>query len=264
MVTAGIDAGNKRIKAVLLGDAGVMAFASSSGGYALRDSAEALFGELLTAAGLKREEVRHITATGMGRDLVDFAASRVTDVTAAARAAAYLLPGVATIVEVGAEESRAVRTDGAGRVLDSSVNEKCAAGSGSFTESMARALGLTLEEFGAKSLDSTEKIDMNAQCTVFAESEVVSLIHNSVKESDIARAVHDAIASRVSSQVRRVGIAGEVALFGGMAKNPGFVKSLEEALGVEGISIPEEPDFADALGAALIAADRALKEAPGE
>ncbi|PLX40172.1 MAG: CoA activase [Deltaproteobacteria bacterium] len=263
MVTVGIDAGNKKIKALLLREGGVISMASSLGGYALKDSALSLLEELLSGAGVKREEVNHITATGMGRELLDFADSQVTDVTAAARAGAYLMPGVDVIVEVGAEESRAVMTDGAGRVLDSSVNEKCAAGSGSFTESMARALGLTLEEFGLVSLDSTERIEMNAQCTVFAESEVVSLIHNSVKESDIARAVHDAIASRVSSQARRVGAAESVALFGGMAKNPGFVKSLAEALGLDKLLIPEEPEFADALGAALVAADRAAREAKG-
>jgi benzoyl-CoA reductase subunit D len=160
-------------------------------------------------------------------------------------------------VEVGAEESRGIKTDGKGRVLDSAVNEKCAAGSGSFTESMARALGMSLKEFAEKSLESNLKIPMNAQCTVFAESEVVSLIHSGTDKKDISRAVHDAIASRISSMVRRVKLEGDVVLLGGLAYNPGFVRSLKDNLGVSELKIPEKPEFGDALGAAVIAAERA-------
>ncbi|MBI5446923.1 MAG: CoA activase [Deltaproteobacteria bacterium] len=257
MITAGIDVGSKNIRVVILADGKVIARAIGTAGYEQNAVAKELFRKALDEAGLKREDIGHVAATGAGRDAIDFADSRVTDVTAAARGANTLYPGAKTIVEVGAEESRGIKTDGRGRVLDSAVNEKCAAGSGSFTESMARALGMSLKDFAEKSLESTVKIPMNAQCTVFAESEVVSLIHSGTEKRDISRAVHDAIASRVSSMVRRVKLEGEVVLLGGLAYNPGCVKSRKENLEVQEVKIPDEPEFVDALGAAVIAGERA-------
>ncbi len=257
MVTAGIDVGSKNIKVVVVRDGQVVARAIGTGGFAQNTLAQELLAKALQQAAIKREDVAHLAATGAGRNQIDFADSRVTDVTAAARGANAVFPGVTTVVEVGAEESRGIKTDGQGRVLDSAVNEKCAAGSGSFTESMARALGMTLKEFAEKSLESATRIPMNAQCTVFAESEVVSLIHSGTDKKDISRAVHDAIASRVASMVRRVKLEGEVALLGGMALNPGFVRCLQENLDVDYLKIPEHPQFIDALGAAVLAAERA-------
>lgn len=260
MITAGVDVGSKSIKAVVVSDGRVLARTIGTCGFDQNAAAEELLDEAVREAGVERTEVRHVSATGVGRDAIDFADSTVTDVTAAARGANTLYPGATTVVEVGAEESRGIKTDGRGRVLDSAVNDKCAAGSGSFTESMARALGLSLRDFAHQSLESTTKIAMNAQCTVFAESEVVSLIHSGAAKKDISRAVHDAIATRVASLVRRVKLEGEVVLVGGLAYNPGFVKSLKDNLEVPELKIPEHPDFVDALGAALIAAERAEGE----
>jgi len=257
MITAGIDVGSRNIKVVILEDGRVIAQVIGTGGFEQLEVARRLLAEALEQAGVGPEDVAHVTATGAGRNIVDFADSRVTDITAAARGANHLFPGAATIVEVGAEESRGIKTDGRGRVLDSAVNERCAAGSGSFTESMARALGMSLEEFARKSTESTTRIPMNAQCTVFAESEVVSLIHSGTDPKDIARAVHDAIAGRVASMVRRVKVEGEVVLLGGVAYNAGFVKCLKENLEIDDLKIPERPELTGALGAALIAAERA-------
>jgi benzoyl-CoA reductase subunit D len=257
MITAGIDVGSKNIKVVVLKDGKVAAKTIGSGGFEQAQVAKQLLEKAIQEAGLRSEDVKHVAATGVGRDSIDFANSKVTDVTAAARGANFLYPGATTVIEVGAEESRGIKTDGQGKVIDSAVNEKCAAGSGSFTESMARALGMSLKEFAEKSMESTLRVPMNAQCTVFAESEVVSLIHSGTDKKDIARAVHDAIASRVSSMVRRVKLEGDVVLLGGLSYNPGFVKSLRENLEVAELKIPEGPEFVDALGAAVIAAERA-------
>lgn len=258
MITAGVDVGSKNIKVVVLKDGRVAARAMAAGGFEQEVIARGLYEKALKDAGLSPADVAHVSATGAGRNVIDFAHTKVTEVTAAARGANFLYPGVTTVVEVGAEESRGVKTDGKGRVLDSVVNEKCAAGSGSFTESMARALGMSLKEFAEKSLESNLKISMNAQCTVFAESEVVSLIHSGAAKNDIARAVHDAIASRIASMVRRVKLEGDVVLLGGLSYNQGFVKSLKENLGISELKIPQGPEFADALGAAVIAAERAV------
>jgi len=256
MVTAGVDVGSKSVKVVVLSDGEVVARLSVAAGFEQDAAARELLGRALAEAGVRREQVAHVTATGVGRHAVSFVDSQVTGVTAAARGANHLFPGATTVVEVGAEESRGVKTDGKGRVVDAAVNEKCAAGSGSFTETMARALGMTLKEFAEKSLESSAKIPMNAQCTVFAESEVVSLIHSGTDRRDIARAVHDAIASRVSSMVRRIKLEGDVVVLGGVARNPGFVRCLQENLEVAELKIPEHPEFAGALGAAVVAAER--------
>jgi benzoyl-CoA reductase subunit D len=130
------------------------------------------------------------------------------------------------------------------------INERCAAGAGTFVEAMSRALEVKLEEMGTLSLKAERAVPMNAQCTIFAESEVVSLIHAKTPKADISRAIHDAIADRIASMTRRLGIQRDVVLVGGVAKNIGFIASLKRALGVD-LLVPDEPEFVGALGAAL-------------
>jgi len=139
-------------------------------------------------------------------------------------------------------------------VVDFAINEKCAAGAGAFTEAMARALEVGIEELGPLSLKSTQEVAMNAQCAVFAESELVTLVHAKTPKPDMARAIHNAIADRITSMVRRVGMEEKIVLIGGVAKNVGFVDSLNQQLGTE-VLIPEDNEFVGALGAALIAAE---------
>ncbi len=256
MITAGIDAGAKTVKAVIVKDGEVAGQSLVPAGFNTSESAEAAYNEALAAAGVAREDVKTLIATGTGRKEVADATDTVTEVGADARGVAKLFPSARTVVDVGAEEGRAVKIDETGRVQDFAVNEKCAAGAGAFTEAMARALEIPLPELGAFSLTSTQAVPMNAQCTVFAESEVVTLVHAKTPKPDIARAVHDAIADRITSTVRRVGINTDVALIGGLARNIGFVKSLKEDLEMD-LLIPPDPDYIGALGAALIAADNA-------
>ena len=158
---------------------------------------------------------------------------------------------------MGADEARAIRVDERGGVVDFAINEKCAAGTGAFVEAMSRALEMSLEDFAKASLESTQVIPMNAQCTVFAESEVVSLIHANTPAGDIARAVHDAMASRVSALVRRIGVEDPVMLGGGAALDVGFVRSLSAALGEVDIIVPDNAPYLGAHGAALIAWEKA-------
>ena len=165
-----------------------------------------------------------------------------------------LYPDARTVIDVGAEEGRAIRCNPEGKVLDFALNEKCAAGAGAFTEAMSRALEVNIEEFGSMSLQSENAVPMNAQCAVFAESEVVSLIHQRTPKADIARAVHDAIASRITSMVRKIGFEPDVVLIGGVANNPGFLDSMRRDLETE-IMVPDNPEFVGALGAALAAAE---------
>lgn len=254
MVTAGIDCGAKYTKAVVLKDGKVVGKSIVSSGFDQRASAEESLEHALREAGIRREDVAHITATGTGMKACGINSDTVTEVSADAKGIIFLFPSCRTVIDVGAEEGRAIRCDEKGKVLDFAINEKCAAGAGSFTESMARALEVKIEEIGELSLKSTNAVPMNAQCAVFAESEVVSLLHAKTPKPDIARAVHDAIASRITSMVRRVGIERDVALVGGVARNVGFVKSLKEGLGME-ILLPEDPEYISAVGAAVIAVE---------
>lgn len=255
MITAGIDAGAKTIKAVILRDGVLVGQAIVPAGFDTKEAVEKVYNQALAAGGVARKDVKALIATGAGRKEVSSATDTVTEVGADARGVARLFPSARTVIDVGAEEGRAIRIDETGKILDFAANEKCAAGAGAFTEAMARALEVPLEKLGEFSLTSTKAVPMNAQCTVFAESEVVTLVHAKTPKADIARAVHDAIAGRVTSTVRRVGINKDVALIGGLARNIGFVKSLEEDLGFK-LLIPTDPEFTGAFGAALIALDK--------
>ena len=255
MITAGIDMGSKNIKVLIIKDGQVAGKGMMATGLDQAVTASECINKVLQEAGIQREMVDHFTSTGAGRKSAPGVDSDITDVGADARGVIRVLPEVRTVVDVGAEEGRGIKIAGDGKVLDFAVNEKCAAGAGAFAESMSRALEVSLAEFGQISLESDKQIPMNAQCTVFAESEVVSLLHAQTPKQDISRAVHDAIASRVSSMVRRVGVEQKIALVGGVAYNPGFVASLKRALESD-LIIPEDPEYIGALGAAVVAGER--------
>lgn len=255
MITAGIDVGAKYIKVVILQDGEIKGKARVGTGFEPAVSAAKCLEQAVSDSGIAVSAIEHITSTGAGRKAAPNINSDVTDVGAAAKGVAHLTENVHTVIDVGAEEGRGIKVDSDGKVIDFAVNEKCAAGAGAFAEAMARALEVSLEEFGQISLKSDKTIPMNAQCAVFAESEVVSLVHSKTPKQDIAKAVHDAISSRIVSMVRRVGIEDEVALVGGVSFNPGFVDALNRGLETK-VLVPENPDYIGALGAAIIASER--------
>lgn len=254
MTTAGVDCGAKTVKVVVMKGTEVIGRSLVLAGVDTRGAVERAYDEALSRAGVSREDVGKVLATGSGKLQVGPRHGTVTEVTADARGAVFLCPGARTVIDVGAEEGRAIRVDARGRVLDFAVNDKCAAGTGAFVEAMARALEVELDEMGPLSLRSSKAVPMNAQCAVFAESEVVSLVHAKTPKEDMARAIHDAIADRIVSIVRRVGTVPDVLLVGGLAKNVGFVQALSRGLGIE-VLVPEGPEFVGATGAAIIAAD---------
>jgi benzoyl-CoA reductase subunit D len=258
MVAIGMDFGAKNTKAIVLKNGQILAISSAPSGFDQKASEEQALNEALSKAGIKKDDIKHFTATGAGMDAATFANDTVTEISANARGISVIFPSVRTVIDVGAEEGRAIRLNEQGKVVDFGINEKCAAGAGAFTEAMARALELDIEEMGELSLKSTKPVPMNAQCTIFAESEVVSLIHQKTPKEDIVRAVHDAIADRITSMARRVGIEQDVALVGGVANNIGFVDSMKRNLDCE-ILVPKDPiapEYVSAYGAALTAQDR--------
>jgi benzoyl-CoA reductase subunit D len=258
MITAGIDLGTQTVKAVILKDGEVVSRGKAFSGFDPAEAAEKAFGEALKEAKLSVSNVNHITATGSGMDLASNSNSTISMMGADAQAGVYLFPKARTIIDVGAEEARAVKCDDKGIMMDFVVNERCAAGAGAFIEAMARALEVKLEDMGPLSLKAERASSINASCVIFGESDVVTLIHRQESKPEIARAIFDAMADRISSMVYRLGVNPDVVLLGGVARDVGFVASLKRKLGVD-VLIPEYPEYAGALGAALVAARRAKK-----
>lgn len=256
MLTAGIDMGTQRVKVVILKDNQILSRNQNFSGFEPTKAAEQTFEEALKFANLSRDNLQHVTATGAGVEMAPFSDSTVSMMGADARAGAYFFSSARTVIDVGAEEARAVRCDEKGIMWDFVVNARCAAGAGTFIEAMARALEVELDDMGSLALKAERASPINASCVIFAESDVVSLIHREEPKPEIARAIFDAMAERVSSMVHRLGINQDITLVGGVAKDVGFIASLKRRLGMD-ILIPEEPMFAGAVGAALIAAKRA-------
>jgi benzoyl-CoA reductase subunit D len=256
MITVGMDLGTQRVKAVILRNGAVLSRGQAVSGFDPTKAAEQAVEEALKTAKLKLSDIAYFAATGSAMDMAPYANSTVSMMGADAKAGVYLFPKARTIIDVGAEEARAVKCDEKGIMVDFVVNERCAAGAGTFIEAMARALEVKLEEMGPLALKAERASPINASCVIFGESDVVSLIHRQEPKPEIARAVFDAMADRTSSMVHRLGVNLDVILVGGVAKDEGFVASLNRKLGVN-VSIPEYPDYAGALGAALIAATRA-------
>jgi len=258
VITAGIDLGTQSVKAVILKDGEVISRGKSFSGFDPTKAAEQAVGEALKKAKLSLSDVDHVTATGSGMDMAPHSNSTISMMGADAKAGVYLFPKARTIIDVGAEEARAVKCDDNGIMMDFVVNERCAAGAGAFIEAMARALEVKLEEMGPLSLKAERASPINATCVIFGESDVVTLIHRQESKPEIARAIFDAMADRISSMVHRLGVNPDVVLVGGVAKDVGFIASLKRKLCVD-VLIPEYPEYAGALGAALIAVNRVKK-----
>jgi len=255
-VFVGVDVGSKYTKVVVMNEnKEIVSYVVSRTGTDLKQTSEAALEEALKKAGVKREDVKKIVATGFGKIAAPFADDETTQVIAAAKGAYYVRPSTRTVIEVGAEESRAISLDDSGNVKDFALADKCAAGAGSFVDAMVRYLEVTPEEFGRLALQATKSIPMNAQCVIFAESEVVSLLHANVPKAEISRAIHDAIADRVASIARRLEIRDDVLLIGGLANDVGFVDAMRRELERD-VYVPEEypPELVPAIGAALQAA----------
>ena len=254
-LSVGIDMGIQTVKVVVLKDGVTAARTKAFSGFEPAKAAEQAFNEALKNTGANKDQVSAVLATGSGMDMALNSNGNVSMMGADAKAGVFLFPSARTVIDVGAEEARAVKCDERGVMLDFVVNERCAAGAGTFIEAMARALEVKMEDMGPLSLKAERASPINASCVIFGESDVVSLIHRQESKPEIARAIYDAMADRISSMVHRLGVNPEIVLVGGVAKDVGFVESLKRKLGIN-ILVPEYPEYAGALGAALTAAAR--------
>jgi len=259
MIVAGIDVGGKNVHIVIKKDGQILGKVSGPSGIKKAESAEQLYNEVLKKVGITRKDVERVVATGSAAKRVAFANGAISDAAADARGVIKLIPTARTIIDVGAEEGRSIKISADGKVLDFAINDKCAAGTGTFVEAMSRALEVSVDEMSKITLQSTQTLSTNTQCAVFGESEVVSLIHQKTPKPDIARAVMNAIAGRIASVARIVGLEKDIVMVGGMAKNAGFVDSLKKNIEMD-VVVPEDPDYMGALGAAEAAAAGAYTE----
>jgi len=214
----------------------------------------------ITGANRILAEVPHdqIMATGYGRGLFETAfddAQTITEIKAHARGCISFFPGVTTILDIGGQDSKAIALNGRGRVKKFEMNDRCAAGTGKFLEIMARNLGFSIDEFGLAALGAENDLSINSMCTVFAESEVTSLIAKGADRKEIARGLHLSVVKRAAGMINRVSSLGPIVFSGGVANNPCIIELISQKLGRE-VLVPETPQMMGALGAALILAEK--------
>jgi predicted CoA-substrate-specific enzyme activase len=250
----GIDIGAVSAKAVIVRGGASCAQAVRDTGSSVARVADEIMKGVLAAAGMSAGDLNGVVATGYGRTAVGFADKKVTEITCHARGVCHLIPDVRTVIDIGGQDSKAMRLDEEGRVADFVMNDKCAAGTGRFLEVMARALEVPLDDLGSLARASLNPCPISSLCTVFAESEVVFLRGEGRAREDIAAGIHGAIASRVAAMLSQMGLEETVALTGGVARNSGVVRALCDELQIA-VRVPEHPQLTGALGAALIAAE---------
>ncbi len=259
MYVMGIDSGSTSTNAVIM-DQNRKIIASSvvRTGAKSGESAQRILDEVLKKAGCTRKDIAWIVSTGYGRVSISFADENVTEISCHGRGAHYFNPSVRTILDIGGQDSKAIKLNESGEVTDFVMNDKCAAGTGRFLEMIARSLEIDVDELGPIALESTEEIEITSMCSVFAESEVISLIANNKEKPDIANGICRAIANKAFSLLKRVGMEEEFMMTGGVAKNPGVVKAVEDKIQSK-LYICEEPEIVGATGAALYALDKLSK-----
>ena len=252
MLTIGIDVGSITTKAAVAEDDEVIADKVVFTGYNARMAGEQVFESIIGECGINRDSIDRIISTGYGRNSLEFADRAVTEITCHAAGAYYLDRGVRSVIDIGGQDSKAIALSDTGSPMDFAMNDKCAAGTGRFLEVMARALEVDLEEFGDVSLKAQQPAPISSLCTVFAESEVISLIAKGEFRENIIAGIHEAIASRVVAMASRVGFNARVMMTGGVAKNTGVVKALEQKIGQK-IHVSDKSQLTGAIGAAIIA-----------
>ena len=256
---AGLDVGSTTGKVVLIDDEekilGQSVVRSSHGPQATADKAMAL---ALQAAGLPADtRAAYLVSTGYGRLNVQGADEDISEISCHARGAFHVNPSIRTLVDIGGQDCKVISINQKGRVVDFQMNDKCSAGTGRFFEVMTRVLDCTFEELAAAALKSTNPRQISKQCSVFAESEVISLVNNNVPFEDISAGIHEAIGRRILGMIFKLGLEPEVGLTGGCAQNPALVAVLEKLLQVKLAPLSVHPQIMGALGAAMYAKEHA-------
>ncbi len=257
MIVGGCDIGSTTGKAVVMRDGEIIAGHIVPSTTSPEKTARLAMDEAVKQAGLSSiDDLENIIGTGYGRLKVPFAKENISEITCHARGAHWMSPEVRTVVDIGGQDCKVMALTGKGGVLEFVMNDRCAAGTGRFFEAMARALDCGLE--GISSLDNQgdDPSAITSQCSVFAESEVVTLVNEGTDLKNIISGINNSVASRLTSMVRRVGLKEQLALTGGCSKNDGLARALTKKLDVDVVKLPMDPQLAGAVGAAIIAAEK--------
>jgi predicted CoA-substrate-specific enzyme activase len=257
VIAAGVDVGSTATKAVLLDEnRNIIARALTDTGANVVRAAERAFRSALEAAGLEEWEVGYTVGTGYGRYKVSFGNAQITEISCHARGAVALFPLTRTILDIGGQDTKAIRVGPRGDVLDFCMNDKCAAGTGRFLSAAAEVMELPLEEIGPASLRSEKALKITNVCTVFVESEIMNQLARGARVEEILAGVHASIAGRSVGLMRRVGLEDEITFTGGVSRNVGMVAALERRLGRR-INVSPDSQYIGAIGASLFALERA-------
>jgi predicted CoA-substrate-specific enzyme activase len=258
VITAGIDAGAATTKAVLVSGRDILGYRIANTAFDFLTTARYIFDQVVSASLVSGEQVGKVCATGYGRASIAFANMTVSEISAHARGVHLYLPEVRGIIDVGGQDSKVIALEN-GRITDFLMNDKCAAGTGKFLEYTARALEVPIGELGSLALTARYPVVITSMCTVFAESEVLSLRAQGISRQDIAAGLITNIAARIVAMTRRIHLKDPIAFVGGVAKNPAMRKALEKELRVS-LFVPDEPQITGAVGAALYAQEKSAED----
>ena len=251
-LVAGVDIGAATAKAVILKCKKLLSFSVMPTGYSVVQAGELVIGEALEKAGLSFADLQYVISTGYGRRAISFTNKAVSEIICHAAGVSSVMPQARTIIDIGGQDSKVIGLDNSGYVINFAMNDKCAAGTGRFLEVMAKVLDVTIDEMGPVSLLGKEPCQISSTCTVFAESEIVSIRAAGTSREDMLAGIHKAMAHRVAIMGIPVGFKKKVVFTGGVAKNVGIRKAMEDEIGLD-ILVPEEPQITGALGAAILA-----------
>jgi predicted CoA-substrate-specific enzyme activase len=255
---AGVDVGSTQTKAVVINEAKhIVGRALIDTGANVILAAEQAFTEALKSANVREEEVEYVVGTGYGRYRVTFGNTQVTEISCHGRGAVHMFPGTHTVLDMGGQDTKAIRVRPTGEIVDFCMNDKCAAGTGRFLGAASSALDIPLDQLGPTALRSERPVRISTTCTVFAESEVLSWLGKGKKIEDILQGVHQSIAARSIGLLRRVGVEEEITFTGGVARNIGMIAALQKGLNAK-LNVSDDSHFMGALGAALFALDHVL------
>ena len=255
---AGVDVGSTQTKAVIIDEQKrIVSRALTETGANVIRAAESAFAEALASGDLREEEVEYVVGTGYGRYKVTFGNTQVTEISCHGRGAVHMFPATRTVVDMGGQDTKAIRVSATGEIVDFCMNDKCAAGTGRFLGAASAALDIPLDELGPTALQGERPVKISTTCTVFAESEVLSWLGKGKKIEDILLGVHKSIAARSAGLLRRVGVEDEVTFTGGVAKNAAMIATLNERLDLQ-VNVSDDSHYMGALGAALFALDHIL------
>lgn len=257
---AGVDIGSNTTKAVIIKDSKIIGHSIATTGVDIEKIGRTVLRKALETAGISEDNLNYTVATGYGRITASYANEIITEITCHAKGAHHFFPSARAVIDIGGQDSKAIKLDDNGNVVDFIMNDKCAAGTGRFLEVIAKVLEVPINELGLQFLSGEYACPINSTCAVFAESEVISLLAGGEKRENIIKGLHYASAKRVSSLFSRIGSnGGDIVFAGGVAKNIGFKNALEEVLGAR-LLIPQDPQLNGAVGAAILARNSKLEE----